>query len=55
MPRYDDTNPEAEEKEFFDGIKEMVEWLGFKPERITHSSDYFEELFGYEMFILHLP
>ena len=26
--RYDDTNPEKEEEEFFVGIKDMVEWLG---------------------------
>ncbi len=27
--RYDDTNPEAETKEFITMIKENVEWLGF--------------------------
>ena len=26
--RYDDTNPEKEEKKFIVGIQEMVEWLG---------------------------
>ena len=45
--RYDDTNPEAEEEIFFVSIKEMVEWLGFKPWKITHSSDYFEQLYEY--------
>ncbi|CAG0913875.1 unnamed protein product [Notodromas monacha] len=45
--RYDDTNPEKEEEKFFVAIKEMVEWLGYKPYKITHSSDYFHEL--YEM------
>eukprot|EP00039_Didymoeca_costata_P008361 m.110946 g.110946 ORF g.110946 m.110946 type:complete len:830 (+) comp14052_c1_seq1:86-2575(+) len=45
--RYDDTNPEKEEAEFFHGIKEMVEWLGHTPYKVTHSSDYFDEL--YEM------
>ncbi|XP_076160677.1 glutaminyl-tRNA synthetase isoform X2 [Ptiloglossa arizonensis] len=43
--RYDDTNPEKEEKKFFIGIHEMVEWLGYKPAKITHSSDYFQQLF----------
>lgn len=28
--RYDDTNPEKEEEKFFVGIKDMVEWLGYK-------------------------
>ncbi|XP_029166056.1 probable glutamine--tRNA ligase [Nylanderia fulva] len=43
--RYDDTNPEKEEEKFFVGIREMVEWLGYKPAMITHSSDYFEQLY----------
>ncbi|XP_035676746.1 glutamine--tRNA ligase-like isoform X1 [Branchiostoma floridae] len=42
--RYDDTNPEKEEEKYFTGIREMVEWLGYKPWKITHSSDYFHEL-----------
>lgn len=45
--RYDDTNPEKEEEKFFRGIREMVEWLGFKPYQITHASDYFQELYDY--------
>eukprot|EP00037_Helgoeca_nana_P032818 m.415490 g.415490 ORF g.415490 m.415490 type:complete len:790 (+) comp29649_c0_seq1:106-2475(+) len=45
--RYDDTNPEKEEERFFTGIKTDVEWLGWKPYKITHSSDYFHELFDY--------
>ncbi|XP_043260696.1 probable glutamine--tRNA ligase isoform X1 [Colletes gigas] len=43
--RYDDTNPEKEEEKFFVGIREMVEWLGYKPHKITHSSDYFQQLY----------
>lgn len=45
--RYDDTNPEKEERIFFDSIKEMVEWLGFKPWKITHTSDYFQEMYDF--------
>lgn len=40
--RYDDTNPEKEEEKFFVGIRDIVEWLGYKPFQITHSSDYFQ-------------
>jgi glutaminyl-tRNA synthetase len=40
--RYDDTYPEKEEERFFVGIREMVEWLGYTPYKITHSSDYFQ-------------
>jgi glutaminyl-tRNA synthetase len=43
--RFDDTNPEKEEAIYFQKIKEMVEWLGFKPFKITHSSDYFDDLY----------
>ncbi|KAI1087830.1 glutaminyl-tRNA synthetase [Rostrohypoxylon terebratum] len=43
--RYDDTNPEAEEQVYFDAILEMVEWLGFKPYKITYSSDNFQRLY----------
>jgi len=43
--RYDDTNPEKEEEKFFKGIRDIVEWLGYKPYKITHSSDYFDQLY----------
>ncbi|XP_018575748.1 probable glutamine--tRNA ligase [Anoplophora glabripennis] len=43
--RYDDTNPEKEEEKFFTGIKDMVTWLGYVPYKITHSSDYFDQLY----------
>ncbi|XP_050517248.1 probable glutamine--tRNA ligase [Diabrotica virgifera virgifera] len=43
--RYDDTNPEKEEEKFFTGIKDMVTWLGYTPYKITHSSDYFDQLY----------
>jgi glutaminyl-tRNA synthetase len=43
--RFDDTNPEAEEERYFEAIKEMVRWLGFKPYQITYSSDNFDRLY----------
>lgn len=43
--RYDDTNPEKEEAEYFESILETVRWLGFEPWKITYSSDYFQELY----------
>jgi glutaminyl-tRNA synthetase len=42
--RYDDTNPEKEEEKFFTAIKDVVEWLGYKPYQITHSSDNFDQV-----------
>ncbi|XP_075481524.1 glutamine--tRNA ligase, cytoplasmic [Primulina tabacum] len=43
--RYDDTNPEAEKKEYIDHIEEIVGWMGWKPFKITYTSDYFQELY----------
>ena len=43
--RYDDTNPEKEEELYFTSIKEMVEWLGYTPHDVTHSSDRFDRLY----------
>lgn len=51
--RYDDTNPEKEEEKFFLGIKDMVEWLGYKPYRITHSSDYFDQLYEWAVVLIN--
>ena len=43
--RFDDTNPDTEEKEFVDGIQEDLAWLGFTPPApILYASDYFEQL-----------
>lgn len=50
--RYDDTNPEKEEEKFFVGIKDMVEWLGYKPYKTTHSSDYFQQLYEWAVLLI---
>ncbi|KAI6003687.1 glutaminyl-tRNA synthetase [Pisolithus albus] len=43
--RFDDTNPEKEEAQYFDSIIEVIHWLGFEPLKITYSSDYFDQLY----------
>lgn len=43
--RFDDTNPEAEEEKYFTAIQEIIEWLGFKPFKVTYSSDNFDKLY----------
>jgi glutaminyl-tRNA synthetase len=43
--RYDDTNPAKEDEIFFTSILEIIEWLGFKPYKITYSSDHFDRLY----------
>lgn len=46
--RFDDTNPEKENIEFIDSIKEDVKWLGFAwNDDICYSSDYFDRLYGF--------
>ncbi len=43
--RFDDTNPTKEETEYVDSIIEDVKWLGFNPQQILYTSDYFEQLY----------
>jgi len=44
--RFDDTNPNKEEQEYVDSIKEDVHWLGFDWEdREFFASDYFDQLY----------
>jgi glutaminyl-tRNA synthetase len=47
--RYDDTNPGKEEKKYIDGIADTVGWLGYKPWKVTHSSEYFDQLYGFAL------
>lgn len=42
--RFDDTNPETEEQRFADQIIADVTWMGYKPWKITYTSDYFPKL-----------
>jgi len=43
--RFDDTNPEAEKKEYIDHIQEIVHWMGWEPYKVTYTSDYFQALY----------
>jgi glutaminyl-tRNA synthetase len=45
--RFDDTNPEKEDNEYVESIKQDVHWLGFKWSSLCHASDYFEQLYEY--------
>lgn len=45
--RFDDTNPEAEEQEFVDSIKEDIAWLGFRWANELYASDYFDQLYNW--------
>ena len=46
--RFDDTNPEKEEREYVDSIIADVHWLGVDWEaRLFYASDYFGQLYGW--------
>ncbi|MGV3705838.1 MAG: glutamine--tRNA ligase/YqeY domain fusion protein [Arcticibacter sp.] len=45
--RFDDTNPEKEDTEYVDSIKEDVKWLGFEWENELYASNYFEQLYDF--------
>jgi glutaminyl-tRNA synthetase len=46
--RFDDTNPETEDVEYAESIKESVRWLGFDwGDNLFHASDYFEQFFQF--------
>jgi glutaminyl-tRNA synthetase len=48
--RFDDTNPETEEVEYVESIKNDVRWLGFDwQERLYYASDYFEQIYAFAM------
>ena len=45
--RFDDTNPEKEDTEYVESIKEDVRWLGFEWDAEYFASDYFDQLFAW--------
>lgn len=46
--RFDDTNPEKEDVEYVESIKNDVSWLGFDwSGEVCYSSNYFDKLYGY--------
>lgn len=45
--RFDDTNPTNEKAEFVENITRDLRTLDIIPDRITYSSDYFEQIEGY--------
>lgn len=45
--RFDDTNPETEDTEYVDSIIEDVHWLGYQPDGVVFTSDYFGRLYDW--------
>ena len=45
--RFDDTNPNKEDVEYVEAIKEDVRWLGYQWAGLYYASDYFEQLYRF--------
>lgn len=47
--RFDDSNPNAEKREYVDGILTDLAWLGYPvaPENARYASDYFEQIYAW--------
>ena len=53
--RFDDTNPNKEDKEYIDSIINDVRWLGFDwDDRLFYASDYFEKMYDYAIRLIKL-
>ena len=50
--RFDDTNPEKEETEYVDSIKEDIRWLGFTWANEFYASDYFQTLYDFAVTLI---
>ena len=50
--RFDDTNPAKEELEYVVAIKKDVSWLGYKWAEETYSSDNFQKLYEWAVFLI---
>ncbi|WP_454785836.1 glutamine--tRNA ligase/YqeY domain fusion protein [Legionella sp. WA2024007413] len=50
--RFDDTNPIKEEEEYVNAIIDDVRWLGFEWHDMTHSSDYYHELYDFAVLLI---
>ncbi|NNM18279.1 MAG: glutamine--tRNA ligase/YqeY domain fusion protein [Croceitalea sp.] len=50
--RFDDTNPEKEEKEYVDAIKKDVTWLGYNWANECYASDYFQQLYDWAVALI---
>ena len=50
--RFDDTNPAKEELEYVVAIKEDISWLGYTWAKETYSSDNFQKLYEWAVFLI---
>lgn len=50
--RFDDTNPDKEEQEYVDAIKNDITWLGYQWANELYSSDYFQQLYDWAILMI---
>lgn len=50
--RFDDTNPLKEEERFVESMIEDVQWLGFKWDILSYSSDYYQALYDFACYLI---
>ncbi len=50
--RFDDTNPTKEEQEYVDAIKKDIAWLGYEWDKELFSSDYFQKLYDWAIYLI---
>ncbi|OQE39245.1 hypothetical protein PENCOP_c007G05398 [Penicillium coprophilum] len=52
--RFDDTNPSKEKQEFQDGIVEDLALMGIRPDIVSYTSDYLDQLYDYCLQIIKI-
>ena len=52
--RFDDTNPEKEDQEYVESIKNDVSWLGYQWNNLFFASDYYEQLYQYALQLINI-
>ena len=45
--RLDDTNPQKEDTEYIDAIKEDINWLGYNWDKFFYASEYFDKMYEF--------
>ncbi|CAI7612823.1 unnamed protein product [Penicillium palitans] len=51
-PSFDDTNPSNDKQEFEDAIVEDLALMGIQPDKVSYTSDYFDQLYDYCLHII---
>lgn len=51
--RFDDTNPDTEDKAYVEGIINDLKWLGYESENTFYASDYFDQLYAWAELLIN--